>query len=494
MVQLIACFSLGSLEKYGSSPECDKVDDAQMRHLLNIDFDSLVKHGVMWRHASMGANSDENGDIDQSLFDSDSSSSQDDSRWTGLRHMRGHILVMLLFHMFKKYGPSMGKGSWLAVTKVLLWARKKKILPDELTELDDFSNARGGALPLSIYAVQCEKRIMDDDARQRAARQLMESNREASLWESVASLGGLLWAPGGTPPVSGGAVSSQGMLSLPQGELTERSLLMLEQCLIKSGIENLLFSWTKDISDSGLCDVVWCLLAEVVGASPAVMEYISAVEGTYAGKHKQRLEQFFQLTPLDGTTGTATGTTSSGGGGGKMLQKDYPKEKRSAAEIVEIEAVTVLEWVSRIVFVNRYRSANIWPIVHGACRSLCALLLSLCVGNGYHISSLVIVYVCVEFLNYVLESNVDDISTSCPFLIERAVVAVISAVIHLMRDPSESGTNSAQSSALAAMPGPSGHTSSASLWTSLGLLREVPHAVMANIADRLGAGLVTFIR
>lgn len=364
MVQLIACFSIGSLEKYGSSPECEKVDDAQMRRLLNIDFESLVKHGVMWRHNTMGASSDENGDdAHHPLFDSEQGI-QDDCPWTGLRHMRGHIMIMLLFHMFKKYGPSMGKGSWLAVTKVLLWARKKKILPDELTELDDFSNARGGALPLSSYAVQCEKKIVEEEARQRAARQLLESNREASLWESVASLGGLLWAPGGTTPVTASSKNVDDMalsytrIGVAQVELTERSLHMLEQCLVKSGIENLLFSWTKDITDDGLCDVVWCFLAEVVGLNSAVMTYVSAVEGSYTGRHKKRLEQFFDFVP----TSTAASTNGSVG---NMLPKAYPKEKRKAVDIVEIEAVTVLEWVSRIVFVNRYRSANIWPIVHG---------------------------------------------------------------------------------------------------------------------------------
>ena len=47
VVQLIACFWIGSVEKYGSSPESESMDDSQMRRLLNIDFDSLVKYGVM---------------------------------------------------------------------------------------------------------------------------------------------------------------------------------------------------------------------------------------------------------------------------------------------------------------------------------------------------------------------------------------------------------------------------------------------------------------
>lgn len=99
-----------------------------------------------------------------------------------------------------------------------------------------------------------------------------------------------------------------------------------------------------------------------------------------------------------------------------------------------------------------------------------------------------------EFLKYVLESNVDEIGASCPFLIERAVVAVISAVIHLMKDPVEAGWSSSRVDSTTSSVSPCGQTSSASLWASLSLLREVPHEVMANIGDRLGAGLVTFIR
>ena len=107
-----------------------------------------------------------------------------------------------------------------------------------------------------------------------------------------------------------------------------------------------------------------------------------------------------------------------------------------------------------------------------------------------------------DFLKHVLESNVDDICATCPFLVERAAVAVISAAIHLMKDPLDSRSREARgvqlsiSSTAVAAQGPpaSGSTPSVAIWTSIRLLREVPHEVMANIADRIGAGLVTFIR
>ena len=532
MVQLIACFSIGSVEKYGSSPESESVDDSQMRRLLNIDFDSLVKYGVMWRHGI--AENQMGGEVLEGRG-LDGGESEENTPWMGLRHMRGHVLVLLLFHIFKKYGASLGKGAWIAVTKVLLWARHRRVLPDELIELDDFSNARGGALPLSVYAGQCEQRLLGEEARRRAAQELLASNREQSIWESVASLGGLLWAPGGvTPPSSASskypASSLQRSASMGVSVMTKRSLHVLEQCMLKSGIENLLFAWTKDISNDGLADVIWCLFAEVVGSTPAVFNYVRATEERYSGRHQGRLASF-----LGADGGGLEVSTGDGNGHSHGLEQGYPQEKRRAADIVEIDAVTVLEWVSRIVFVNRHRSASVWPIVHGeCCLSMCVCVCCIAI---YSLSLTYVYmhpYVCVfaEFLQHVLEKDVDDMCAACPFLVERAVVAVVSAAIHLMREPvgdssvsvvaptpvgalasagpvramvtGATATVTADDSTGVTMspcsppPGPpSGRgniASAAALWASLRLLREVPHDVMANVSDRLGAGLVTFIR
>jgi hypothetical protein len=73
---------------------------------------------------------------------------------------------------------------------------------------------------------------------------------------------------------------------------------------------------------------------------------------------------------------------------------------------------------------------------------------------------------------------VAGISESCPYLIERAVVAVIRAAMHLIH-VGESLDDK--------------HLST-SVWKSVALIMEVPHAVLLCFAERLGAGLISLVR
>ena len=102
-----------------------------------------------------------------------------------------------------------------------------------------------------------------------------------------------------------------------------------------------------------------------------------------------------------------------------------------------------------------------------------------------------------DFLKYVLEEAVDDMLLSCPYLVERSVVAVIRAAVHLLQSPEDEFKDGLTATLPAMTGGAIGSmqcTSSQCVWASMRLLREVPHEIFVNIADRLGAGLVTFIR
>jgi hypothetical protein len=68
----------------------------------------------------------------------------------------------------------------------------------------------------------------------------------------------------------------------------------------------------------------------------------------------------------------------------------------------------------------------------------------------------------------------------CPFLIERAVVAVLRAAMHLIQ--------------IGSGDKPEDKDLSASVWKSVGLIMEVPHSVLLLFAERLGAGLISLVR
>ena len=81
----------------------------------------------------------------------------------------------------------------------------------------------------------------------------------------------------------------------------------------------------------------------------------------------------------------------------------------------------------------------------------------------------------IEHLQFILQYDVVDISKYCPYLIERAVVAVIRAAMHLIQ-PEEMNN-------IATL-----------VWKSMIIIHEVPHEVLLCFAERLGAGLVSLVK
>lgn len=91
-----------------------------------------------------------------------------------------------------------------------------------------------------------------------------------------------------------------------------------------------------------------------------------------------------------------------------------------------------------------------------------------------------------------MERHVDEASLHCPYVIERCAVAIVRAAIHLLHytapltlesNEREDQKNSGEDAELIS-----------AVWKSLRLIKGIPGEVVHNLSNRLGAGLLTFIR
>jgi hypothetical protein len=105
------------------------------------------------------------------------------------------------------------------------------------------------------------------------------------------------------------------------------------------------------------------------------------------------------------------------------------------------------------------------------------------------------------FMQLVLEENVDLLAARCPYFLERCVGAVVRAAVHVVNFSSPAARPQRQplltSSSLlqrVASQATSRHASFDVVWKALRLIRGVPSEVVANISDRLGAGVLELIR
>lgn len=95
-----------------------------------------------------------------------------------------------------------------------------------------------------------------------------------------------------------------------------------------------------------------------------------------------------------------------------------------------------------------------------------------------------------------LEGHIEEATQHCPFLVERCVVAIVRAAIHLLHFSAPLVPSTARPIAediLCSEPGEDVELVK-SVWESLRLLKGIPGDVLCNLSDRLGAGLLTFIR
>ena len=517
MIQLLATFALSSLKNSENivlikestlSCGCDGKNldnDAELEAVLGMDFNEFFQTGgvrtdrkqpdrnVCRRDTSKGNVQPLEGNVPG---EKEKVESNHPSESTGLPkslHVyRGYILIRLLFYISNEFVSHIRKGGWLSLSTVLLWARSQNALPNDLLELFHFKNSRGVTLDPSPFAdmtkvkdshlFKKEAQIMTDLFR--------ETEEQGSVWESVASLGGLLWSTeaGSRKPPHSDALTPRPVAHSLKGHPTKSLHFNPEgvQALLRTSLHHcripaLLFSSSGDLPTPLVGDIIWCLLANVLSdrqyiqrrlctpeteteteeeraqpvPSPNIssratpLNHVSACQvleessaaGLYIGRHQHQLWNFFSFQPSE-----FTDSTTSDGSGAHM-------EVRSASDVVEGDTVVVLEWVSRLLTVNRHRCLELWPYVH-------------------------------QYLRLILVTGGESFSTHCPYLIER-VMTIILSVAMLLADADEPSKKTSMTR---------GQLDSQAMWESLRLMKGISHRVIFFSADRLGAGLLAFIR
>ena len=104
-----------------------------------------------------------------------------------------------------------------------------------------------------------------------------------------------------------------------------------------------------------------------------------------------------------------------------------------------------------------------------------------------------------DFLHLVIESAVDVPveRLRCPYLLERVVVTIIRAAIHLLDTESFSSSKNVNTDVIISrdiQKNSETENSQTSIWKSLQLLCLISTDVYMKISDRLGAGLLALLR
>jgi hypothetical protein len=138
-------------------------------------------------------------------------------------------------------------------------------------------------------------------------------------------------------------------VSAAHARLSVCSTNLLESCFAAKKFNEILFLSTRGLPDADLINVIDCMLAEVLGDRHSVARLIKKSGSFYCGRHQTKLIAFLFAN-----------STESAAMAHKVLD-----HKRQPSDISDLDAVIILEWVSRVVFLNRRRADCIWPLVHG---------------------------------------------------------------------------------------------------------------------------------
>jgi hypothetical protein len=92
-----------------------------------------------------------------------------------------------------------------------------------------------------------------------------------------------------------------------------------------------------------------------------------------------------------------------------------------------------------------------------------------------------------DFFSVLLERHIDESSDNCPYLLERCVVAIVRAAIHMLPVSESLSGGQANPDSLETIGFPL-------VWDSLRMLKGLPSDVLYQVSDRLGAGLLTLLR
>jgi hypothetical protein len=233
-------------------------------------------------------------------------------------------------------------------------------------------------------------------------------------------------------------------------------------------------------------------------------------------QHKDREASLFKtaLTKHAGTLGGSHDADDAGGGvpaltlalpgeGAEVdLSDAFPVHMLEAlsgtsSEVRELDLVVVLEWIVTIVLKNEQHVQFFWPDLNG---KLC----STSDRSLFHILVILHFYVypiSVEFLKLVLEENVDLVAAKCPYFLERCIGTLVRAALMNFQSTGSSSNSALRKGLLTSAVLHSATVQAASrqacfdtVWKGLRLLRGVPSEVVANLSDRLGAGVLELIK
>jgi hypothetical protein len=370
MLQLVASFAVELVEAGGSQLH---VDAAHTATLATINFDLLEKFGPFFRPPAPMAEMEEGDPPHEKDSESPQLVAEVDEQadgtgggiggggqhqWTNLSLVRGHALLQFYLHEYGKCFPLLTKGSHYCFVRLLLWGRGYHALPRELIELDDFTDSRGGPLLPSKF---CQS------YRDKFREELLEDTPpneqpEGSLWASVTSLGGLLWQAPERGEQSDEQQRRQRRKKRTSPLISASSTALLQSCFAGKKLNELLFLNTRSLPEEELVTLIDCLLAEVLAEKHSMARLLRRSASFYSGRHQARLLSFLFKSEDTIATAAAIAASSAASYNGSSCGD----RKRDPSEISELDAVIVLEWVSRVVFLNRRRvSSSVWPLVHG---------------------------------------------------------------------------------------------------------------------------------
>ena len=444
--------------------------ETNLLEMSDADWDKLLNAG---RRNVASANS----------APSDVASEGNEAIWVGARDVRPQLLCKQCFHLCWKFITSIDSRGWKALLRLLLVLRELGALPYNLEDIDDFSDLGGSQLQPSVF-----ERESKNSSGKTPGSESATQGGEKSIWLSVASLGGLLWSSS-----DGAAVAAAIGATSSSHPLTPRQVVLLRKGVEAVRPDLLIFSRLKSIPDGVILEFCRCVLwylREFIGSRDEM-----GIDGSH----------FVEADAAAGGGGVVERPT-----GDNCVVTDADLEHLS-----ELDAVLLLEWLSRVLFANRMRASILWRELHGIYYSIYFQRL---LGYGF---------ILVDFLSIVLSADYPLYESSPPaqvvsskrgkyhwYFLERCVVTILRAAINLTIDPKDPDAledlddkvpkKTPSDFSKAKIKGPSGKNNegqSASggldlviIWRTLFLLEKIPESVLSMMGSRLGAGLLSLLR
>jgi hypothetical protein len=163
-------------------------------------------------------------------------------------------------------------------------------------------------------------------------------------------------------------------------------------------------------------------------------------------------------------------------------------------EVVELDAVCVLEWTCSIIFSSYDNLALFWPKMHSKTPAM--IVYTCCLTDWLTVFSYSGLIDGLDLLKMVFEDNVDLFAARSPYFLERCICLILHATvtsISLRVHTSVMGTVTATDTFLREVE-VDVDAGLNDVWLSLRLMRGVPSENISNLADRLGAGIHAIIR